>query len=634
MVKLSLSEPNDAEASLVVNSEVEVNAEAEKSNETPTQATPAQTTAALQDDNADKTQNGNSQSDQENQRPEQTVKQGKKQRHRKKGVPLPLEFISIKDYQPHERTGYPQESNGQPRKPRRRVELENPEPTEKLFVGGLPLATRDEALKEYFAQFGNVVEAQVKAERGFGFVTFESIAEADAALEVKDHVLEEKEIEVKRAIANNRYAAKPVPPRSGSDSGTGYLAGYTPSFYPGMIYSPQVVYPIPADGISPAALVSPAGAVNIQSVPTPAESVSPPNSASSVDAHTAPQVAFDSNGYYDEGDCQNHPNQQQKKLFIGGLHWKTNDDDLRQYFSTYGPVTDAMVIIEPNTQRSRGFGFVVFANPEVAETVVQSQNHKINDKVVDVKRAISKDDESDEIGKHIPVDKIFVGGIAHETTREALVSFFNTNFGGKVTRVDMKQDRDTGNHLGYAFLTLDSTEVVDNICQNKFHKIGPHLCEVKKAHPKDFTEQYKDNNNRGYSGRQASYYNQYTQYPVDGLNYSMTYSPMHFYYSVPMPIPAPHPQPPTQPSSTAPASANSSNGNGNEAQGEYIGGTWYPLSGKENGENGDNDESEEISHYSIPGYYPGGQAYNPTYACSPFFPYQYAAPYAQPVNDH
>ena len=48
---------------------------------------------------------------------------------------------------------------------------------------------------------------------------------------------------------------------------------------------------------------------------------------------------------------------------------------------------------------------------------------------------MNNQDESDEIGKHIPVDKIFVGGIAHETTREALVSFFNTNFGGKVTRV-------------------------------------------------------------------------------------------------------------------------------------------------------------------------------------------------------
>lgn len=49
------------------------------------------------------------------------------------------------------------------------------------------------------------------------------------------------------------------------------------------------------------------------------------------------------------------------------------------------------MIIEPNNGRSRGFGFVVFANPEVAEHVVKIQEHKINEKLVDVKRAISKD---------------------------------------------------------------------------------------------------------------------------------------------------------------------------------------------------------------------------------------------------
>ena len=49
------------------------------------------------------------------------------------------------------------------------------------------------------------------------------------------------------------------------------------------------------------------------------------------------------------------------------------------------------MIIEPSNGRSRGFGFVVFQNPEVAEQVVKGKEHKINDKTVDVKRAISKD---------------------------------------------------------------------------------------------------------------------------------------------------------------------------------------------------------------------------------------------------
>lgn len=62
----------------------------------------------------------------------------------------------------------------------------------------------------------------------------------------------------------------------------------------------------------------------------------------------------------------------------------------------------------------------------------------------------------------------------------------------------MKTDDQTGQNRGYAFLTFDNTEVVDQICQNKFHRIGPHLCEVKKAHSKDanLSEQKTDNNNR------------------------------------------------------------------------------------------------------------------------------------------
>jgi len=49
------------------------------------------------------------------------------------------------------------------------------------------------------------------------------------------------------------------------------------------------------------------------------------------------------------------------KLFVGGLAWATNDEGLRNAFEAYGDVTDAKVILDRDTGRSRGFGFVTFA---------------------------------------------------------------------------------------------------------------------------------------------------------------------------------------------------------------------------------------------------------------------------------
>lgn len=56
------------------------------------------------------------------------------------------------------------------------------------------------------------------------------------------------------------------------------------------------------------------------------------------------------------------------KLFVGGLAWATRDDDLYTAFGEYGEVTDARVVMDRDTGRSRGFGFVTFANPEDAQS--------------------------------------------------------------------------------------------------------------------------------------------------------------------------------------------------------------------------------------------------------------------------
>jgi len=62
------------------------------------------------------------------------------------------------------------------------------------------------------------------------------------------------------------------------------------------------------------------------------------------------------------------------KLFVGGLAWATRDETLRDHFAQCGEVTDAKVILERDTGRSRGFGFVTFADAESASKARESLN--------------------------------------------------------------------------------------------------------------------------------------------------------------------------------------------------------------------------------------------------------------------
>ncbi len=51
-----------------------------------------------------------------------------------------------------------------------------------------------------------------------------------------------------------------------------------------------------------------------------------------------------------------------KKLYVGNLSYETTSDDLRDAFAQYGPVTSAEVVMDRDTGRSRGFGFVEMAD--------------------------------------------------------------------------------------------------------------------------------------------------------------------------------------------------------------------------------------------------------------------------------
>jgi RNA recognition motif-containing protein len=66
------------------------------------------------------------------------------------------------------------------------------------------------------------------------------------------------------------------------------------------------------------------------------------------------------------------------KLFVGGLSWNTNDDSLKEAFTSFGDVTEARVINDRESGRSRGFGFVSFANGDDAKSAMDAMDGKVS----------------------------------------------------------------------------------------------------------------------------------------------------------------------------------------------------------------------------------------------------------------
>lgn len=81
------------------------------------------------------------------------------------------------------------------------------------------------------------------------------------------------------------------------------------------------------------------------------------------------------------------------KLFVGGLSFSTTNDTLKQAFGGFGSVDGAEVVLDRETGRSRGFGFVTFQNATEGSAAIEGMNGKsLDGRSIRVSEAQSKND--------------------------------------------------------------------------------------------------------------------------------------------------------------------------------------------------------------------------------------------------
>jgi len=168
------------------------------------------------------------------------------------------------------------------------------------------------------------------------------------------------------------------------------------------------------------------------------------------------------------------------KMFVGGLSWQTTPEGVREYFSQFGDVAEVMVMKDPATRRSRGFGFITFSNPGSVSKVLSFPAHQLDGKLIEPKVAVPRKSNPKLVMR---TKKIFVGGLSATTSLEDIKAYFEQF--SQVKESMLAYDKVTNRHRGFGFVTFDNEDVVDKICEIHFHEINGKMVESKKALPKE-----------------------------------------------------------------------------------------------------------------------------------------------------
>jgi nucleolin len=147
-------------------------------------------------------------------------------------------------------------------------------------------------------------------------------------------------------------------------------------------------------------------------------------------------------------------------IWCGGINWDAGEDDVREYFSQAGEISDVRLRMDNATGKHRGFVFIDFTSQEAHDAAMALSGNEFMGRVL---RCDSAGDGTDRKKKNdgpgAECNKVFVGGLDRnadeDTLRSALAEAFGA-FGDIQGDIRIPSDRDTGSLKGFAYVEYGS----------------------------------------------------------------------------------------------------------------------------------------------------------------------------------
>ncbi|XP_076946526.1 uncharacterized protein LOC143618081 [Bidens hawaiensis] len=168
----------------------------------------------------------------------------------------------------------------------------------------------------------------------------------------------------------------------------------------------------------------------------------------------------------------------EKKLVVLGIPWDVDTDGLKDYMRKFGELEDCIVMKERASGRSRGFGYVTFAEVEDAKAALSAE-HFLGNRALEVKIATPKEEMRSSSKK---ITRIFVARIPLSVTEAVFRSHFEKY--GEILDLYMPKDPSTKGHRGIGFITFANADSVDEL-MSESHELGGSEVVVDRATPKE-----------------------------------------------------------------------------------------------------------------------------------------------------